>query len=50
VETRAPQIAPGNSGAAGDWRLCSDGRCKTLSEIFGHRVGANTTTMSACDP
>ena len=44
-----PEVVLGNSGAAGEWRLCSDGRCKTLSEILGHPVGANVTTMSACN-
>jgi hypothetical protein len=44
-----PEVVVGNSGAAGDWRLCSDGNCRTLSEIFGHPVGANVTTMRACD-
>ena len=43
-----PQVVLGNSGAAGEWRLCSGGQCPTLSEIFGHPVGANVTTMSAC--
>jgi hypothetical protein len=48
---RAPmaEVMLGNSGAAGEWRLCSDGRCRTLSEIFGHRIGVNVTTMRACD-
>jgi hypothetical protein len=45
-----PEVMLGNSGAAGEWRLCSDGRCRTLSEIFGHRIGANVTTMRACPP
>jgi hypothetical protein len=45
-----PQVVLGNSGAAGEWRLCSDGRCRTLSEIFGHPVGANVIEMSVCDP
>ena len=44
-----PEVVLGNSGAAGEWRLCSDGNCRTLSEIFGHPVGANVTTMSACE-
>ena len=43
-----PQVVLGNSGAAGEWRFCSDGNASTLSEIFGHPVGANVTTMSAC--
>jgi hypothetical protein len=45
-----PEVVLGNSGAAGEWRLCSAGRCRTLSQILGHPVGANVTTMSACDP
>jgi hypothetical protein len=48
-----PEVALGNSGAAGEWRLCQDGkdgRCRTLSEIFEHPIGANVTTMRACDP
>jgi hypothetical protein len=44
-----PAVVLGNSGAAGEWRLCSAGRCRTLSEIFGHPVGANVTTMTACE-
>ena len=43
-----PQLVLGNSGAAGEWRLCSDGKCRTLSDIFGHPVGVNATVMSAC--
>ena len=35
---------PANGGCA------MDGNCRTLSEIFGHPIGANVTTMSACDP
>ena len=45
-----PEVALGNSGAAGEWRLCIDGRCRTLSEVFGFRIGSNVTTMSACSP
>jgi hypothetical protein len=49
---RAPmaELLLGNSGAAGEWRLCADGHCRTLSEIFGRPIGANVTTMSACEP
>ena len=43
-----PQVVLGNSGAAGEWRLCHGGNCKTLSDIFGHPIGAHVTTMSAC--
>ena len=46
-----PQLVLANSGAAGEWRLCANGDCRTLSDIFGHPIGANVTTMSACsDP
>ena len=44
-----PEVILGNSGAAGEWRLCDHGRCRTLSEIFGHPIGANVTTMRACE-
>jgi hypothetical protein len=44
-----PEIMLGNSGAAGEWRLCHDGYCRTLSDIFGHPVDANVTTMKACN-
>ena len=42
------EVALGNSGAAGEWRLCADGQCRTLSDILGHSVGANVTIMKAC--
>jgi len=44
-----PSVVLGNSGAAGEWRLCGAGRCRTLSEVFGRRIGASITTMSACE-
>ena len=43
-----PQVVLANSGAAGEWRLCHDGSCKTLSEIFGRTIGTEVTTMRAC--
>ncbi len=43
-----PEVTLGNSGAAGEWRLCAHGKCRTLSEILGRPVGANATTMRAC--
>jgi len=45
-----PEVLLGNSGAAGEWRLCHDGNCRTLSQILGHPVGANVTFMRACEP
>jgi hypothetical protein len=43
-----PEVTLGNSGAAGEWRLCVDGKCQTLSEILRRPVGANITTVRAC--
>jgi hypothetical protein len=45
----SPEVVLANSGAAGEWRLCTNGGCRTLSEIFGHPIGANVTTMSVCN-
>jgi hypothetical protein len=44
-----PEVVLGNSGLAGEWRLCTEGKCRTLSDILGHPVGVHTTTMRACD-
>jgi hypothetical protein len=44
-----PELVLGNSGAAGEWRLCDGGKCRTLSDIFGHPIGANVTTLRACE-
>lgn len=48
---RAPmrEVMLGNSGMAGEWRLCRDGKCRTLSAILGHDVGPHTTTMRVCE-
>jgi len=43
-----PQVVLANSGAAGEWRLCTNGDCRTLSDIFGRPIGANVITMSIC--
>jgi hypothetical protein len=45
-----PEVLLANSGAAGEWRLCANRHCRTLSEIFGRPIGANIIKMSACDP
>ena len=44
------ELVLGNSGVAGEWRICSNGRCRTLSEILGHPIGADVITMRACEP
>jgi hypothetical protein len=43
-----PELVLGNSGAAGEWRLCADGQCRTLSDIFRSPIGANVTTLRGC--
>ena len=43
-----PEVVLGNSGAAGEWRLCADSQCRTLPDVFGHPIGANVTIMRAC--
>ncbi len=45
-----PELLLGTAGAAGEWRLCVDGRCRTLSDIMGHDIGVNITTLRACEP
>ena len=42
------EVVLGPSGAAGDWRICVDGRCRTLSDILGASAGANPTRMRSC--
>jgi len=44
-----PQVVLGNSGLAGEWRICTDGGCRTLSDILGRHLGAEPTTMKICD-
>ena len=44
-----PDVVLGNSGLAGEWRLCAKGTCRTLSTILGHDIGPHPTTMRACD-
>lgn len=44
-----PEVALGNSGVAGEWRICTDGKCQELSAILGRPVGTNLTTMSVCE-
>jgi hypothetical protein len=51
VRAPMPEVVLGNSGAAGEWRVCVRGKCRTLSDIFGKPVGVSITTMSVCkDP
>jgi len=43
-----PQVVLGNSGLAGEWRICSDGQCRTLSDVLGRHLGAEPTIMKIC--
>ncbi|CAN5454720.1 hypothetical protein BH10PSE11_BH10PSE11_19800 [soil metagenome] len=45
-----PDVVLGNSGLAGEWRFCNDGKCQDLSVILGRPVGTSVTTMSVCKP
>lgn len=44
-----PQVVLGNSGLAGEWRICTDGACRTLSDVLGRHLGSEPTTMKICD-
>src|SRR6185369_16701670 len=41
-----PEVVLGNSGSAGEWRLCASEKCRTLSDIFGYPIGV--TTLRVC--
>jgi len=43
-----PELVLGNSGAAGEWRICTGRVCQALSDILGHPVGMGTTVARAC--
>ncbi len=44
-----PEVALGNSGLAGEWRICAGGACRTLSDLLGRPAGTEVTVMRACD-
>ena len=50
VRPPLPEIVLGNSGVAGEWRLCANGHCRTVSEILGAPVGAGVITLRFCEP
>jgi hypothetical protein len=43
------ELVLGNSGVAGEWRLCHDSDCRTLSDIVGQSIGMGTMTLSVCE-
>jgi hypothetical protein len=45
-----PEVVLGNSGMAGEWRFCTEGKCQDLSAIMGRPIGVSVTTMSVCKP
>jgi len=38
----------GHSGATGDWRICTGGRCRTLPDILGRPLEGEPVVMSSC--
>ena len=44
-----PQVVLGNSGLAGEWRICTKGHCRTLSDVLGRKLGAEPTVMKICN-
>ena len=44
-----PKLVLGNSGEAGEWRICNGLGCRTLSDLLGKQIGANVTTLTPCD-
>ena len=42
------EVVLGHSGAVGDWWICVDGRCRTLSDILGGSHGMDAIVMRAC--
>jgi len=43
-----PQLVLGNSAMAGEWKICANERCQSLSDILG-RPALEVVTVSACD-
>ena len=42
------EVMLAHSGAIGDWRVCTSGRCRTLPDIFGHSLAAEPILMRSC--
>lgn len=42
------EVALGNSGIAGEWKMCAQGKCRELSDIIGQPAGVNVVTLSVC--
>lgn len=42
------EVVLGHSGAVGDWRICVDGRCRSLPDILGRSHGMDAIVMRAC--
>jgi hypothetical protein len=43
------EVVLGHSGAVGDWRICANGRCRTLPDILGALAEGDAVEMSACE-
>jgi hypothetical protein len=42
------EVVLGHSGAVGDWRVCTGGRCRALPDILGESEAADAVEMSVC--
>jgi hypothetical protein len=45
-----PEVLLSNSGAAGEWRLCADGACRTMSELIGRQLESEAVGLRSCAP
>lgn len=46
-----PEIVLASSGQDGEWRLCTESKCQSLSAIVGRPIAAGVaTTISVCKP
>ena len=43
------EVVLGHSGAAGDWRICTGRRCRTLPDLLGPRFGTDAVMMRSCE-
>ena len=48
VSAPRKEVILGHSGAAGDWRICTGSRCRTLPDIFGRPLAGEPIVMRPC--
>jgi hypothetical protein len=42
------EVILSQSSAAGDWRICANGRCRTLADILGPAAASAPVAMRSC--